>query len=148
MPEYNLPKNLYSQFKWHILNLPGITNIHQSYARFTTLKDRYGNFNDDYHFLYPIIDTNYRAAVATTHTRHISLLLANYLDTIKDGSRKSVFPLQKSVALFMAHTRFTTRKEGFISNRQCLEFIELAQPGDIILERGEWRMTNLGIPGF
>lgn len=148
MPEYNLPKNLYSQFKWHILNLPEITNIHQSYIRSTTLKDRYGNSSTNYHFLFPIIDTNYRAAVAITQTRHISLLLANYLDTIKDGSRKTVFPIQKSVALFMAHTRLTTRKEGFISNRQCLEFIELAQPGDIILERGEWRMTNLGIPGF
>ncbi|MDO9548635.1 MAG: YiiX/YebB-like N1pC/P60 family cysteine hydrolase, partial [Candidatus Marinimicrobia bacterium] len=81
-------------------------------------------------------------------SKRISLLLSNYLDSIKDNSLEMVFPIQKGVALFMAHTRFTTRRDGFISNRQCRQFIQKAEPGDIILERGEWRMTNLGIPGF
>ncbi|HDP69108.1 MAG TPA: hypothetical protein ENN20_11525 [Candidatus Marinimicrobia bacterium] len=150
IPECNLPKNLYSQFKWHILKLPEITNINVSYNRYLRLKERSSGDSglSDYRFLFPVIESNYAATVEIINTKRMSLLLANYLDTIKDGSLKLVFPLQKGVALFMAHTRFTNRRDGFITKEQCRQFTELAEPGDIILERGEWRMTNLGIPGF
>jgi len=150
IPEYNIPKGLYTTFKWQIFHLNEYFNIEDDYQKCKISAENLSVKSDSRKTgqLYRIIESHYFQSREILKSKMISLALANYLDSIKDKSLEMVFPIQKGIALFMAHTRFTTRTEGFISNRQCRQFIHKAEPGDIILERGEWRMTNLGIPGF
>ena len=150
IPEYNIPRGLYTKFKWQILNLNEYFKINEDYQKYKILMTELsaGSEQSLTSQLFPLVESHYSQSQKILKSKRMSLVFANYLESIKDNSLKMVFPIQKGVALFMAHTRFTTRREGFISNRQCRQFIQKAEPGDIILERGEWRMTNLGIPGF
>lgn len=150
IPEYDIPRGLYTKFKWQILNLNEYYKIDEDYQKCKILIAELpaGSEQPSINPLFRIIESHYSQSQKILKSKRMSLVFANYLDSIKDNSLEMVFPIQKGVALFMAHTRFTTRRDGFISNRQCRQFIQKAEPGDIILERGEWRMTNLGIPGF
>lgn len=87
-------------------------------------------------------------------------LRSNFISTIvhsgevllDDSERKMFevwFPIQKNVANAMGHTILTARgNEGFITADQALEMGTVMEPGDIILQRRNWHLSNVGIPGF
>jgi hypothetical protein len=59
------------------------------------------------------------------------------------------FPVQKNVANTMGHIVFMNRKDkGMINQEQILEMKRNMDPGDIMLQRRNWHLSNVGIPGF
>lgn len=59
------------------------------------------------------------------------------------------FPIQKGVATAMGRAIISTRgKEGLITPEQTLAMEEVLEPGDIMLQRRNWHISNVGIPGF
>jgi hypothetical protein len=49
----------------------------------------------------------------------------------------------------MGRAILTTRgKDGFISDEQATELAQTMRPGDIVLQRRNWHISNVGIPGF
>ncbi len=57
------------------------------------------------------------------------------------------FPIQKGAAVGVSYLR-TTNRRYFISHEVAGEVSSRLEPGDIMLERREWHLTNLGIPGY
>ena len=60
----------------------------------------------------------------------------------------AILPLQKSVATAMGHARVGSRKHFFITQTQIEEMRSHLEPGDVLLERRNWYLSNVGIPGF
>ncbi|MCA9354742.1 MAG: hypothetical protein KC877_04445 [Candidatus Kaiserbacteria bacterium] len=59
------------------------------------------------------------------------------------------FPVQKGVATAMGRAILSTRgKEGLITPEQAIAMSEQMLPGDIMLQRRNWHVSNVGIPGF
>jgi hypothetical protein len=56
-------------------------------------------------------------------------------------------PVQKEVAELMSHLR-TTDRPFFLRPEHLRPIAGRLQPGDIMLQRREWCLTNLGIPGY
>jgi len=56
-------------------------------------------------------------------------------------------PIQKKIPLFMSYVRLTAR-ENLISYTEIDKMKDKLKPGDIILTRRNWKLTNSGIPGF
>jgi hypothetical protein len=89
-----------------------------------------------------------------------SYLRSNFISTLShtgevllDDSERKIFevwfPIQKGVANAMGHTILTARgEEGFITTEQALEMGKMLEPGDIVLQRRNWHLSNVGIPGF
>ncbi|MFC1752937.1 YiiX/YebB-like N1pC/P60 family cysteine hydrolase [Thermoproteota archaeon] len=74
-------------------------------------------------------------------------LITGPLDTLEKLVFTQWFPIQKEIAETMGETRMTERP--YIIDKEYLTSIyDELEPGDILLERREWYMTNLGIPGF
>ncbi len=59
-----------------------------------------------------------------------------------------VFPVQKYIMVSMTGLELPLRKQKHITKRYLTDIKESLQPGDILLKRNNWQMTNLGISGF
>jgi hypothetical protein len=69
------------------------------------------------------------------------------MDTFDEKAFSVWFPFQKGVAIQMSHIRAVER-ENFITPEILAEHRGKLEPGDLLLQRRNWQMTNVGIPGF
>lgn len=69
-------------------------------------------------------------------------------DLARDMSFGAWFPVQKNVAEWMGDTRVYRLKNHLISKEQIAEMHKAMEPGDIIVARHNWYLSNIGLPGF
>jgi hypothetical protein len=72
----------------------------------------------------------------------------NKLDLLQSVAFERWFPLQKSMAEWAGDTRVAPQARRLISDDQLAAFKAKLEPGDIILERRNWYLSNIGLPGF
>jgi hypothetical protein len=77
----------------------------------------------------------------------VDVFVQNPLDVFEHEAANAWFPVQKGVALGMASIR-TVSRDYFISPADLTAEQQNLMPGDIMLTRREWHLTNLGIPGY
>lgn len=58
------------------------------------------------------------------------------------------FPVQKGVAEWMGDTKVARVERFLVSNKQIAAMPARLEPGDVFLERREWYVSNIGLPGF
>lgn len=86
-----------------------------------------------------------RAGAGTTVLRAPEALA----NTAEQRMFEAWFPIQKGVATAMGRAIISTRgKEGLITEAQARTMGEAMIPGDIMLQRRNWHVSNVGIPGF
>jgi phosphatidylglycerophosphate synthase len=76
-----------------------------------------------------------------------SLLASNPRDIFERKAFKAWFPFQKEVAIQIGRIR-SPAHEYRIDAQTVKAVIPELQPGDILLQRREWKMSNISIPGF
>jgi hypothetical protein len=74
--------------------------------------------------------------------------VTNKVDTLKSQAFQSWFPLQKNFAEWAGDTRFTRLSRRLIDDGELAAFHAKLAPGDIIVERRNWYLSNIGLPGF
>ena len=77
----------------------------------------------------------------------VKVFVKNPLDVFEHRAGEMWYPVQKGVALGMASVR-TVSRDYFISPEDLESESKNLLPGDIMLTRREWHLTNLGIPGY
>ncbi len=70
------------------------------------------------------------------------------LATVKKIGFSAWFPVQKNVSEWMGDTKVRRRNAHLISEEQMTQARSRLQPGDILFERHEWYLSNVGLPGF
>jgi hypothetical protein len=74
--------------------------------------------------------------------------VANDLAPLKRKLKGVVFPVQKGVADFMGDTRVQRPGRYLIGEEVLGPARGQLQPGDVLLARKNWYLSNLGLPGF
>lgn len=142
VPELGMQKNLYKKVKFHYLN----AFRGAEFVRLNTLYSFYGEdtelslvkgMDEDIKFIW-------RAGrgVGTKQT------VKNALRIIKDTGFTIWFPVQKEVSEWMGNVKVVRVKRSLITPQQIKRIHTLLEPGDIILERREWYLSNIGLPGY
>lgn len=60
----------------------------------------------------------------------------------------AIFPVQSGVSEWMGDTKVYRTSRSLVTQDQIHAMLSKLQPGDIILERREWYLSNIGLPGF
>ena len=74
--------------------------------------------------------------------------VSNKVDVVRGELFVRWFPLQKGLAEWAGDTRFARAERRLIDDAALHAFHEKLEPGDIILERRNWYLSNVGLPGF
>jgi hypothetical protein len=77
-----------------------------------------------------------------------TLTARNALAIVKKAGFTAWLPVQKGAAEAMGKTKVRRIGRNLISIAQTQAMIPRLQPGDILLQRREWHLSNIGIPGF
>jgi len=77
-----------------------------------------------------------------------ALTVKNALAIARKTAFAAWFPVQKNVSEWMGDTQVHRRGTHLISREQVNSMAKRLEPGDILFERHEWYLSNMGLPGF
>jgi hypothetical protein len=70
------------------------------------------------------------------------------LDNLEILTLNRWMPIQKRIAIRMGETRIPYREDYFMTEDLIKNVTRLAKPGDIMVQRKNWHISNIGMPGF
>lgn len=140
VPELGLEKGTYGKFKFMFVNVGrGAEYLAFKTIWATTLR------KPDATAVNIEVDI---AALSEGRVEDSRLTFENALELIRQGGDTAWFPVQKGVSIWMGDTKVWRKKGCLITRDQLKAAVKKLQPGDVLLERREWYMSNVGLPGF
>jgi uncharacterized protein YycO len=99
-------------------------------------------------FLMNRLEDRYDTVKEKLTKKSVKLFGGNSVDIGKDVAHTVWFPVQTEVAEVMGDTKVKRLHASLISAEQVAEVIKRSVPGDILVERRNWFLSNVGLPGF
>lgn len=141
-PETGLGENSYSNFKFRYLN--ALTAAHFAAMEFQMQVYITGDKakpEEPFH-------SDAKRIWEFGKGKGITMTAANAVSILKENTTSFFFPVQSGVAEWMGDTKIKRLKSSLISDKQLNSIIDQMEPGDILLERREWYLSNIGLPGY
>jgi hypothetical protein len=141
VPELGIPAGTYSRVKFRFLNVA----VASEFAALQTIDTAYRNGGKE---LRSAIDEDSTVVWKMGKGKGHELTLKNALAVVQKTGFAAWFPLQKGVSEWMGDTKVARKQSHLIDHEQVASMGRRLQPGDILFERHEWYLSNLGLPGF
>jgi len=141
MPQYGLPAGSYAALKYRFLHVGRASQ----FAAFSVIFKLYQTLG-----LLQTSDTiaaDKAAIWAMGKGQGEVLTFKNALTVVKQKAFSTWFPVQKDVSEWMGDTQVYHRA-SLVTAAQVQAFRPMLQPGDVLLERREWFLSNVGLPGY
>lgn len=141
VPELGIPAGTFGRFKFRFLNVA----IASEFAALQVIAKSYTNGSQE---LRSASEEDGRVIWEMGKGKGHELTLKNALAVVQKSGFMAWFPLQKGISGWMGDTKVARPHTHLISAKQIETMGKRLQPGDIIFERHEWYLSNLGLPGF
>jgi hypothetical protein len=151
--EYGVPKSAFAQFKFKAIHLSTSTQLFSgdTWAPLALPVLQRDKALDEKPVQWALAEMKRASTVARASLlRHGGKLYAGQAkDITVDTAAHAIFPMQKNFAEWMGDTRVARIGKPLIT-RADLDALVLPvlQPGDVIVTRQNWFLSNLGLPGF
>ncbi len=140
-PEAGLPAGQYARVKFRFLNVARET---EAGALWTVARVVRGKRQPE---LRAAIQEDADALQKAGFKRSF-LTMANGVKIVQEGVHAAWFPLQTGVAEWMGDTQVHRKGSSLVSPEQITGLLIRLDPGDVLLERREWFLSNVGLPGY
>jgi len=142
MPGSGTPINSYDQFKFRFLNVVPASQ----FAAYQAIAKTMPEFSDPMLASALVEDTAYIWQMGKGKGEMMTL--ANAGNVLGKIGFHLFFPVQAGVSEWMGDTKIWRLHKELISAKQIADLHNQLQPGDVMLERREWYVSNIGLPGF
>ncbi|MET0073388.1 hypothetical protein A3197_02825 [Candidatus Thiodiazotropha endoloripes] len=140
--ELGLESGTYSKIKFHYLNIAIATEFARLTLSYSLTGEQPG---------FPLnqgIEEDQAKLWDYAKGKGIKQTVKNGVQIVKDSSFKAFFPVQKGVSEWMGDVRVRRPHQSLITQQQIRTLLPRLEPGDVLLERREWYLSNIGLPGF
>ncbi len=142
VPEIGLPAGSYAQLKLRFLNIEVATEFG---ARELLRKTFKGERQPE---LQALIDADAATILRMGKGKGELLTLKNAWNVVQRAAGAAWLPVQAGVSEWMGDTKVHRTDASLISPQQVRTLQPKLEPGDVLLERREWYLSNIGLPGF
>lgn len=142
VPELGLPGGAYARFKFRFLNVA----LGAEFAAFEALRKARGEAADP--ALRAAIAEDAAAVWQAGAGKGEALTLKNGLKIVRGAAKGSWMPVQEGVAEWMGDTKVARVGKTLITPEAAGALAARLAPGDVLIERREWFLSNVGLPGF
>ncbi len=150
--EYGIPEKAYALFKFKVIHVSTSTQLMTGDAWLPQVRPLLGELalldRPAVRWVLQEMKLNSQVAKGRLLKRGVNMFVKNAVDIAKDTASSGFFPVQKSVAEWMGDTRVKRQGQPLITREQVLELIQRMEPGDIVVARQNWYLSNIGLPGF
>ena len=140
VPEIGLPANTYAQMRLRFLNVARATDYAALAAKWHATS-----------YLTPLqttIDEDSKFILDRGKGRGELKTVENAAAIVRHAIHTAYFPAQKNIAEWMGDTKVARTNRSLINERQVNALAKKLEPGDVMLERREWYLSNAGLPGY
>jgi hypothetical protein len=142
----------YAKLKWNVVHVEDASTTLAAHQWLKTLNGPLEALQkkdpQTWGFVTNRIDDRYELVKANLTLKSVKLFGGNTVDLGKDTAKSVWFPVQAEAAEVMGDTRVYRKNIALISEEQALEAAKRSEPGDILVERRNWYLSNVGLPGF
>lgn len=142
VPEIGLPAGSYGRYKYRFLNIARAAE----FAAMSAVYEHIGN--DGLPETRAAIEEDSALIWKAGRGKGEILTMKNALAIIRKTGFTAWFPVQAGVSEWMGDTKVKRAGSTLITADQIRKISSLLEPGDIVLERREWYLSNIGLPGF
>jgi hypothetical protein len=142
VPELGLPAGSYDRIKFSFLNVTASSEL----TAYSVLA-RVLPAPADPELARAMADDETRLWQAAKGKRQ-TLTVVNAANVLKKLGHRVTFPIQTEISTWMGDTKVLRKDRALISPAQIAALPPRLDPGDILLERREWYVSNVGLPGF
>lgn len=140
--EVGLPAGSYRRLKLHYLNVA----IASEFAALEVLAETARSEPPD--ALAPGIESDRREIWRMGRGTGLRLTAENARAVLANATSEAWFPVQAGVAEWMGDVKVWRPDRSLIQPEALKVAAQTLEPGDILLTRREWYLSNLGLPGF
>ncbi len=132
----------YTDYKMHFLNMGKGVEFASSDAVYAALADAAGSV------LERAIEMDRALIWRKARGEGPAKTIVNGASVVTALGARAWMPLQKGVASWMGDTKVRRRGVNLITQGQIARLKTMLHPGDILLSRHEWYLSNIGLPGY
>lgn len=138
---YDIPKNAYYKIQKNLLKPENYLQANAGYTYMKSIK-QYNLLE-----LRKLAEDDFRNIAAKTGTRP-DIAMNGAIDYFEKNMLVGWFPVQKQIAERMGDTRIPLSNVALVDLEKIKEIEKGILPGDVFLQRRNWYLSNVGLPGF
>ncbi|MCB2313994.1 hypothetical protein LGL55_23520 [Clostridium tagluense] len=145
-PEYNINKKQYYYITQEITEISYMISLFRNKHYFDFMV-KYYEVSGYERELLDYASYNYLNVIKLVRN-HRSIVFNNMIQFFGKNVFDFWFPFQKWVAISITGVDYSSRKEKYVSDEDINIIKGELLPGDVLLKRNNYQLTNMGLPGF